>query len=388
MDRIYMTFVQASTGSGGWPMSVFLTPELKPFFGGTYFPPDNRYGRPGFGAILERIAEAWRNERERIVQSSGDVDRAARAICGQRARRRRACRTRRCSIPRSSISAACSIQRMADSEARRSFHVRWFSISCCGITRGPDRQEALDMTLETLRAMAKGGMHDQLGGGFHRYSVDERWFVPHFEKMLYDQAQLAMSYLEAFQITHDPLYAKIARSTLDYVLRDMTHPEGGFYSAEDADSVIDPANPKEKGEGAFYIWSAAELKQALGASRSSALRRCMAWSRTATFTRIRTASSRARTFCICASRWTTRPRRSCEPAKATLLAIRSKRVRPHLDDKILTAWNGLMISAFAKGAQVLDEPRYLEAAQRAAQFHSDADVRRGVGRLAAPLSRW
>ena len=114
------------------------------------------------------------------------------------------------------------------------------------------------MTLETLRAMANGGMHDQLGGGFHRYSVDERWFVPHFEKMLYDQAQLAVSYLEAFQITQDPFYAKIARSTLDYVLRDMTHPEGGFYSAEDADSVIDPANPKEKGEGAFYIWSAAE----------------------------------------------------------------------------------------------------------------------------------
>ncbi len=266
VDRIYMTFVQASTGSGGWPMSVFLTPELKPFFGGTYFPPDNRYGRPGFGAILERIAEAWRNERGRIVQSSGDViaqlaqyTSAGGAVGGHAG-------SRRCSIPRSSTFAACSIRRTADSEARRSFRVRWFSISCCGITRGrwPEGTEALDMTLETLRAMANGGMHDQLGGGFHRYSVDERWFVPHFEKMLYDQAQLAISYLEAFQITRDPFYAKIARSTLDYVLRDMTHPEGGFYSAEDADSVIDPANPKEKGEGAFYIWSAAELKQALG----------------------------------------------------------------------------------------------------------------------------
>ncbi len=219
------------------------------------------------------------------------------------------------------------------------------------------------MTLETLRAMANGGMHDQLGGGFHRYSVDERWFVPHFEKMLYDQAQLAISYLEAFQITHDPFYAKIARSTLDYVLRDMTHPEGGFYSAEDADSVIDPANPKEKGEGAFYIWSAEELRGVPEVRVPS-----MAWSRTAMFPTTRTASSRARTFCICASRWTTQPKLSCRPAKAALLAIRSKRVRPHLDDKILTAWNGLMISAFAKGAQVLDEPRYLEAAQRAASF--------------------
>ncbi len=260
VDRIYMTFVQASTGGGGWPMSVFLTPELKPFFGGTYFPPDNRYGRPGFGAILERIAEAWRTDRARIVQSSGDVHRSAAAVHERRRIHRPACRTRPSSIPLSSISAACSIPRMAGFGSAPKFPrpvvfnflLRYYARS--------SRQEALDMTLETLRAMANGGMHDQLGGGFHRYSVDERWFVPHFEKMLYDQAQLAVSYLEAFQITHDPFYAKIARSTLDYVLRDMTHPDGGFYSAEDADSVIDPANPKEKGEGAFYIWTAEELK--------------------------------------------------------------------------------------------------------------------------------
>ena len=176
------------------------------------------------------------------------------------------------------------------------------------------------MTLDTLRAMANGGMHDQLGGGFHRYSVDERWFVPHFEKMLYDQAQLAISYLEAFQITHDPFYAKIARSTLDYVLRDMTHPEGGFYSAEDADSVIDPAHPKEKGEGAFYIWTAEELKP----FPNVRVRMLMASSRTATFPTTRMANSRARTFCICASRWTTQPKLELQPAKAALLAIRSQ----------------------------------------------------------------
>ncbi len=263
VDRIYMTYVQAATGSGGWPMSVFLTPGLKPFFGGTYFPPDNRYGRPGFGVILERIAEAWKNEHDRIVQTSADaltqLARYTESASGASG------------IPDASIfdSTFQYFRRTFDSEHGGfgdapkfprpvvfNFLLRYYVRS--------HRQEALDMTLATLRAMANGGMHDQLGGGFHRYSVDERWFVPHFEKMLYDQAQLAVSYLEAFQITHDPFFAAIARSTLDYVLRDMTHPEGGFYSAEDADSVIDAANPKAKGEGAFYIWSAEELRQLLG----------------------------------------------------------------------------------------------------------------------------
>ena len=192
-------------------------------------------------------------------------------------------------------------------------------------------REALDMTLETLRAMANGGMHDQLGGGFHRYSVDERWFVPHFEKMLYDQAQLAMSYLEAFQITRDPFYAKLARSTLDYVLRDMTHPEGGFYSAEDADSVIDPAHPKEKGEGAFYIWSGAELEQypkvCFGLRRSAQRQR---------FRTIRTANSPAKTSCICANRLddateaefaARQSRAACDPIQARPAA--SGRQDPH-----------------------------------------------------------
>ena len=244
--------------------------------------------------------------------------------------------------------------------------------------------EALDMSLATLRAMANGGMHDQLGGGFHRYSVDARWFVPHFEKMLYDQAQLAISYLEAFQITHDPFYAGIARSTLDYVLRDMTHPEGGFYSAEDADSVIDPAHPHEKGEGAFYVWTSKELRELLG----------------------------ERLFQIFVYRYGVEPdgnvhedphgeftgknilyvhhtlaetaqnfhlsddlaKSQLDKARDVLLEARSKRIRPHLDDKILTAWNGLMISAFAKAAQILDEPRYLRRRSACHQVHSRADV--------------
>jgi uncharacterized protein len=365
VDRIYMTFVQASTGGGGWPMSVFLTPELKPFFGGTYFPPDNRYGRPGFGAILERIADAWRNDHERIVQSSSDVlaQLAQYTASGPAV-----------GSPDKTIldSAFQHFRRMFDT-AHGGFGgapkfprpvVFNFLLRYHALTR---RAEALDMTLETLRAMANGGMHDQLGGGFHRYSVDERWFVPHFEKMLYDQAQLAISYLEAFQITHEPLYARIARSTLDYVLRDMTHPDGGFYSAEDADSVIDLAEPKVKGEGAFYVWTAQELQTILGESY-------------ALFTEhygVESAGNVAddphgefpgKNILYVRQAPEAAVADQLQRARAKLLEVRSRRVRPHLDDKILTAWNGLMISAFAKAAQILDDSRYLAGAQRAAGF--------------------
>jgi uncharacterized protein YyaL (SSP411 family) len=364
VDRIYMTFVQASTGGGGWPMSVFLTPDLKPFFGGTYFPPDNRYGRPGFGALLQRIAEAWRSERGRIVQSSGDVITQLAQYSGGGPSTGMADKT-------ALDSAFQHFRRMYDSahggfgSAPKfprpvvfNFLLRYYARSHDANTK----DEALEMTLHTLRAMANGGMHDQLGGGFHRYSVDERWFVPHFEKMLYDQAQLAVSYLEAFQITHDPFYARIARSTLDYVLRDMTDPKGGFYSAEDADSVIDPANPKEKGEGAFYVWSSDELRE---------------FPKIASIYGVKENGNvpddphgefTGKNILYLRAPLDDATEAELQPAKAKLLAIRAKRVRPHLDDKILTAWNGLMISAFAIGAQVLEEPRYLEAAQRAAAF--------------------
>jgi uncharacterized protein len=365
VDRIYMTFVQASTGSGGWPMSVFLTPELKPFFGGTYFPPDNRYGRPGFGAILERIAEAWRNERGRIATSSGEVIAQLKQYTSAGAPS--------AGMPDETVldSAFQHFRRMYDSthggfgSAPKFPRPVVFNFLLRYYARTPSReanQEALEMTLETLRAMANGGMHDQLGGGFHRYSVDERWFVPHFEKMLYDQAQLASSYLEAFQITRDPFYAKIARSTLDYVLRNMTHPEGGFYSAEDADSVIDPANPKEKGEGAFYIWSAAELERYPQFASTYGVRPDgnVPDDPHGEFT--------GKNILYLRESLDDAAEAELQSAKAALLAIRSKRVRPHLDDKILTAWNGLMISAFAKGAQVLDEPRYQSAAQLARNF--------------------
>jgi uncharacterized protein YyaL (SSP411 family) len=367
VDRIYMTFVQASTGGGGWPMSVFLTPKLKPFFGGTYFPPDNRYGRPGFGAILQRIAEAWRTDRARIEQSSGDVIAQLTQYSGANGTAG--------AVPDQTVldSAFQQFRRMYDSAQGGfgsapkfprpvvfNFLLRYYASF--------RRQEALEMTLDTLRAMANGGMHDQLGGGFHRYSVDERWFVPHFEKMLYDQAQLAISYLEAFQITHDPFYAKIARRTLDYVLRDMTHADGGFYSAEDADSVIDPANPKEKGEGAFYIWTAAELQQALGEEQYKQFAAIYGVEPNGNVPDDPHGEFIGKNILYLRESLDDATEAQLQPAKSALLALRSKRIRPHLDDKILTAWNGLMISAFAKGAQVLEESRYLGAAQQAAEF--------------------
>jgi uncharacterized protein YyaL (SSP411 family) len=221
-------------------------------------------------------------------------------------------------------------------------------------------------------------MNDQLGGGFHRYSVDDRWFVPHFEKMLYDQAQLAISYLEAFQITGDPLYAEVARDTLDYVLRDMTGPEGGFHSAEDADSVIDPARPEEKGEGAFYIWSRDEIDALL--EKPAAEWFCYRYGVEdngnvlndphGEFTgknilyAARTIEETARHF----GRDVDEVRAGLLQAKRVLSEARARRVRPHLDDKVLTGWNGLMISAFALGGAALNEPRYHDAARRAADF--------------------
>src|SRR3954454_526795 len=228
IDRIYMTFVQASTGSGGWPMSVWLTPDLEPFFGGTYFPPENRWGHPGFGSILSQIANAWQSDRDKIVQSARDsVEQLKKQT--------------EVAPSHAGVAFDASTVDSGFQVLRRTFDSRLGGFG--GAPKFPrpttfnfllrywwrtKNQEALDMVLLTLREMAKGGMNDQLGGGFHRYSVDDRWFVPHFEKMLYDQGQLAVSYIEAYQITGDVQYADVARSIFDYVLRDMLDPEGGF----------------------------------------------------------------------------------------------------------------------------------------------------------------
>ncbi|MGI9074774.1 MAG: thioredoxin domain-containing protein [Bryobacteraceae bacterium] len=375
VDRIYMLFVQASTGSGGWPMSVWLTPQLKPFFGGTYFPPDSRYGRPGFRDVLQHLARAWKQEREKIEGSSTSVVEQLHAMANSAAAG---------FTPERELfdSAFWQFRRMFDSKwggfgnapkfprpVALNYLLRYYAAT--------NSAEALDMVTATLHGMARGGMHDHLGGGFHRYSVDERWFVPHFEKMLYDQAQLAVAYLEAHQVTGEEKFAQTARDIFFYVLRDLTDPQGAFYSAEDADSP-DPEKPSHSGEGAFYIWKKAEIDSLL--SETDAAVFCArfgvrpegnveqdphseftgrnilheATSEEKVGQRTHSANGEIRS--------------ALERSKRTLFDARTKRPRPHLDNKILTAWNGLMISACAKGYAVLGDKRYLEAAERAVSF--------------------
>jgi hypothetical protein len=377
VDRVYMTFVQATSGGGGWPLSVWMTPDLRPFFGGTYFPPEPRQGRPGFASILSQIAAAWESDRDQIVESAGDVvEQLRQHLDGQAG-----------GAPRPGLFGID--RRLLDSgfyAFRRGFDVRLggfggapkfprpsvlnFLLRYHAATRN---QEALDMVLLTLREMAKGGIDDQLGGGFHRYSVDDHWLVPHFEKMLYDQAQLATSCLEAFQITGEAEYAAVARRTLDYAMRDMRHAGGGFYSAEDADSAADTAYAEEKSEGAFYLWRAEEIRRVAGPAAEWFCYRYGVEERgnaTAEFEG-RNILCQAHSVEETAGRFG-RPaeemRAALAQAEGALLEARARRPRPHLDDKILAAWNGLMISALALGGAVLDEPRYAEAARAAAGF--------------------
>ena len=383
VDRVYMTFVQATTGSGGWPMSVWLTPDLKPFVGGTYFPPEERYGQPAFTKVLERIATAWKEDHDKIVEQGSKIVEALResqsAAPGEG------------KIDGSVADAAYrQIDRSYDPKeggfgnapkfprpVTLNFLTRFYARD----PKSDSGKHALDMALFTLRKMAAGGMHDHIGGGFHRYSVDRYWHVPHFEKMLYDQAQLAVAYLDAFQITKDKQYESVARDILDYVARDMTSKEGGFFSAEDADSpVVGIDDPSHKtAEGAFYVWTKKEIDDALGDSAEvfdfhygvQAHGNAPEGSDPHDEFRGKNILIERHTIADTARHF---KKSEGEIAKVLtqsrekLFAIRAQRPRPHLDDKIISSWNGLMISAYARAAQVLDDPRYLEIATRSANF--------------------
>lgn len=380
VDRVYMTFVQATTGGGGWPLSVWLTPDLRPFYGGTYFPPETRWGRPGFLQVLEQIAAAWKSRQEQISESSLRIQEEIQGAI---------------SISSGGSPPAPSAAAGAFESFRRAFDPRYGGFGAAPKFPRPSvlhflhryykvhqDQEALRMSVETLRAMRAGGMYDHLGGGFHRYSVDERWFLPHFEKMLYDQAQLASAYIEAFQITGEEKFSATAREILDYVLRDMTHPEGAFYSAEDADSE-DPSSPGHKREGAFYLWSWQELGAILGeaaASRFAEVYGCLPGGNVHHDPH---GEFEARNIL-----WLQQPALASDPeiiaARRALFEARARRPRPHLDDKILASWNGLMISALARAGAALGEPRYLDAARRAFAF-LERELQTPGGRL---LRRW
>jgi uncharacterized protein YyaL (SSP411 family) len=379
VDRVYMTFVQATTGSGGWPMSVWLTPDLKPFYGGTYFPPSSRWGRPGFMEVLEEISRAWTEEHDKVVESATMIVERLRSF---------GARDQDADLPGTQVLDTTVAEFAASFDQRRG--------GFGGAPKFPRPSELLfllrehartgntsarDMVLFTLRAMALGGMRDHLGGGFHRYSVDADWRVPHFEKMLYDQAQLTLAYLEAAQLTAEPLYAEVAADTLEYVRRDLTHPDGGFYSAEDADS-IPPEQAGQPGahksEGAFYIWRHEEVGPPLGDDVDVfRMRYGMMADGNAPFDPQNEFTGKnllytARSIGDIAALTGQRPEdvtAALARARARLMEVRATRPRPHLDDKVLTAWNGLMIAAFARAGRVLgDGARYVADARRAAVF--------------------
>ncbi|PYL29233.1 MAG: thioredoxin domain-containing protein [Verrucomicrobia bacterium] len=379
VDRVYMTFVQATTGGGGWPMSVWLTPDLKPFVGGTYFPPEDRYGQPG------RIATAWKENHDKIVEQGGQIVAALRESQSTAAGEGK--------LDAKVLDAAYKqLDRSYDPKEGgfgnapkfpRPVTLNFLSRFYARDPESDAGKQALEMARLTLRKMAAGGMHDHIGGGFHRYSVDRYWHVPHFEKMLYDQAQLAVAYLDAYQITRDRQYEAVARDILDYVGRDMTSKEGGFFSAEDADSPvvagIGDAGTSKTAEGAFYIWAKKEIDAALGDAAEifdfhygvQAHGNAPEGSDPHDEFRGKNILIERHTIAETAQRFKKSEEeitKSLAQSREKLFAIRNKRPRPHLDDKIIAAWNGLMISAYARAAQVLDDPRYLEIATRAARF--------------------
>lgn len=375
VDRVYMAAVLEMTGSGGWPMSLFLTPDLKPFFGGTYIPPVSQYGRMGFPDLAKRIHELWQTQRDKILQSSeeitgflkqsGAVD-TSFAVGEEVLKNGFAQFLQQYDSVYGGFGEAPKFPR----PVTFNFLVHYYARTGDG--------SALQMTLTTLRKMAEGGIYDHLGGGFHRYSVDGQWRVPHFEKMLYDQAQLVNSYLDAYQVTHEQFYASIARDVLEYVLRQMTHKTGGFYSAEDAESALDPEKPEEKAEGEFYLWRKKQIENILGKEQANIFNYYYGVEEHGNtlsdphgvlgdknvlyidHTLVETATK----FDMHVEEID----KILTAARKKLFDVRQKRPHPHLDDKILTSWNGLMISAFARAYQLLDDQRYLEAARRAAQF--------------------
>ncbi|MDZ4656691.1 MAG: thioredoxin domain-containing protein [Bythopirellula sp.] len=372
LDQIYMNAVQMLTGRGGWPMSVFLTPELKPFYGGTYWPPEPRHGMPGFDQVIAAVAKAWEENREGVLETS---DRLTNELT----------RTAQQAVTAGELSE--TLLTNAVGHFRQTYDRTYGGFG--GAPKFPApmslrllmrhwhrRQDkfALDMVTGTLDRMAAGGIYDHLGGGFARYSVDARWLVPHFEKMLYDNAQLVVAYLEAFQVTGNAEYARVVRETLDYVLRDMTDPAGGFYSTEDADS--------EGVEGKFYTWSPVQIAEVLDEAAAATFTQVYDVSEEGNFeeTNIlnlpKTIDQQAQLL----DRDPQELRAELAESKKKLFAAREQRIHPHKDDKVITGWNGLMIEAFASAGAVLNETKYLDAARRAADFMQEK-LRRPDGRL-------
>jgi len=359
LDRVYMSAVQAMTGSGGWPMSVFLTPDGRPFYGGTYFPPRSRHGLPSFTHVLNTVAQAWQNRREELLEGS---DRVVSTIEGQMA-----IHGREQPLDSNTLTRAFrNLRRDYDPQ-----HGGWDGAPkfpqpmviefLLRLHAATDEPEALGMAVGALDAMARGGIYDQLGGGFHRYSVDAEWLVPHFEKMLYDNAQLARVYLHAWQVTGNPLFRAVAEETLDYVIREMLDPQGGFYATQSAES--------EGEEGRFFVWTYEEIRHILGGDASLFVE---------AYDVQLNGNWEGKTVLRFAGTW--EERLALADARGKLFEARRGRVWPERDEKILTSWNGLMLAAFAEAGVALGRHDYMKVAQGNAAFLGD-DVRGRDGEL-------
>ncbi|MDQ5980864.1 MAG: hypothetical protein QG602_3842 [Verrucomicrobiota bacterium] len=394
VDRLYMTYLQAATGGGGWPMTLWLTPDLKPVFGGTYFPPESAPGRPGLKLLAARLAQAWEDDRATVLAQAEGIF----AALVEETR----------SLPADSLPAIAPLRARGLAAAEAALDARHggfesapkfpnapvleFLLDEAAMAKDAAmRERALRPALHTLRALVAGGIHDQLGGGFHRYTVDAGWRVPHFEKMLADQAQLTGVLLTAWQLTGDPALRTAAQDTLAYVQRRLTAPDGAFLTAEDADSAT-PDTPAGHAEGAFYVWTAAEFAKALGPEEATLAAYAFG---------IEPAGNtepageealaglnvpyRAHPPAECAARFglsEEQVRTRLAAAMARLREVRDQRTRPATDDKILASWNGLMISAFARAAQTLREPAHAATAARAAAFLRQHLRDPATGRLA------
>ncbi|MBN2089116.1 thioredoxin domain-containing protein, partial [candidate division KSB1 bacterium] len=360
IDEIYMTAVQLMTKSGGWPLSVWLTPDLEPFYGGTYFPPEDCWGRVGFRKILLQIAQIWQQRRGEVLNSANQITASLNQIS---------------QVQLEDTALDQSLWGSAFKSAEQRFDERYggfgsapkfpMAMELSFLLRyyfHTGEKRALAMAKKSLQEMANGGIFDHLGGGFHRYSTDERWLVPHFEKMLYDNALLTISYLEAYQLTKNANYQETAIATMDYILREMTSPQGGFYSSQDADS--------DGEEGKFYVWQKDEIEMLLG--NEAARLFCDIydvsaqgnWEGKNILHLRRSLEVAAKEYSLSLSELKNRLAQD----RQKLFEFRSKRISPGMDDKILTDWNGLMISAFCKGYQVLGDQKYLTAAQKAVDF--------------------
>jgi uncharacterized protein YyaL (SSP411 family) len=357
IDKIYMTVCQLMTGSGGWPLTIIMTPDKKPFFAGTYFPRESRFGRIGLIDLVNRVINLWKSERKQIEESSEKITFALQDTNSESPGRSLASNVLEKTY--NQLSARFDNKKGGFGTAPK-FPTPHNLLFLLRYWKRTGEEKALDMVEKTLKSMRRGGIYDHIGYGFHRYSTDPNWLVPHFEKMLYDQALLTLAYLEAFQATGKTEYATTAKEVMTYVLRDMTSKEGAFYSAEDADS--------EGEEGKFYVWSKDEIEEIVGTERAKRFSQIYNINTEGNFLEEATKKKTGKNILHLELEFNVTQNSEFESIRKQLFQVREKRVRPHKDDKILTDWNGLMIAAFAKAGYILNEPEYIRIAKKAVEF--------------------